>query len=258
LIVFADIGDRLEAAPGAGLRLDVRGPFADALAETAGENLVLRAARALAVAAGVAADAHLILDKALPVAAGIGGGSADAAAALRALVRLWRIAIPPADLARLALDLGADVPACLASRPVSVAGIGERLSEPAGKWPPLHFVLVNPLMPLATAAVFAARDAPFAPPMPLRRVPASTESLVAAVARRRNDLEAPALRLLPAVADVLAEIAACEGCRLARMSGSGATCFGLLADPESAAAAATAIRGRRPAWWVAAGPMRRP
>ena len=246
LVAFADIGDRLTAAPAAGLSLSVTGPFADVLADGT-DNLVLKAARALAEHCGVPANAALHLEKTLPVAAGIGGGSADAAAALRLCARLWQADIGADELARLALGLGADVPACLAGRTVRMRGIGERLAPLDPAPPAAPAVLVNPGVPVSTGRVFDALAGPFSPPARDRG-----GELAARAAANRNDLEAPAIALAPEIAQVLAALRAAPGLRLARMSGSGATCFGLFGSDAEAAAAARAIAAAHPAWWVAA------
>ena len=211
---------------------------------------MLRAARALAEHAGIRAGARLTLDKRLPIASGIGGGSADAAATLRLLCRLWGIPPDAADLATLALRLGADVPVCLASRPARMTGIGEHLGA-APALPDCGLLLVNPGVAVATAAVFKARTGDFSPPATLPPAWRSIADLAAGLACTTNDLQAPAIALCPAVAEVLAAIEATGGCRFARMSGSGATCFGLYDTP--AAAEAAAARLSRPAWWCHGG-----
>lgn len=242
-VTFLDQGDRLSLAPAAALRLDVVGATAADL-PVGEENIVLRAARGLAALAGHPPAAAIILDKRLPVAAGIGGGSADAAATLRGLCRLWRVAPPPEALAELALGLGADVPVCLAGQPARMQGIGERI-EPC-TLPALDLVLVNPRLPLATAAVFKALDRSRCGPRPSGPAPAT------AWRASRNDLEPAARALLPAIDAALAALAAAPGCTLARMSGSGPTCFGLFPDRSAALAAATALQAARPGWWVVA------
>jgi 4-diphosphocytidyl-2-C-methyl-D-erythritol kinase len=222
------------------------------------DNLVLRAARRLADAAGIGAGARLSLTKRLPVAAGLGGGSADAAAALTALVRLWRVELDAGRLAALALDLGADVPVCLVARAAFVGGIGEAI-DPA-PLPPAPLLLVNPGVALVTADVFRARAAAgtaFGAAGPRwSSAPADAAALIARLAGTRNDLEAAASGLVPAVGQALAAIAAQPGCRLARMSGSGATCFGLFTTSAAAAGAAAAIRAARSGWWVASTMLR--
>ncbi len=248
LVVFAAVGDVLRAAPDGALTLAVTGPFAAALDGT-GDNLVLRAARALAAASGVAPRARLTLEKRLPVASGIGGGSADAAAALRVLARLWGVA--PAS-AELALALGADVPVCLAGRAARMGGIGETLA-PAPRLPECGIVLVNPGVAVATHAVFRARSGGFSPPLDLPAGWEDAAAMAADLARLRNDLEAPACALEPAIGTVLAALLALPGARLARMSGSGATCFALFAT--AAAARAAAARVARPGWWSWGGAL---
>ncbi|HVH01575.1 MAG TPA: 4-(cytidine 5'-diphospho)-2-C-methyl-D-erythritol kinase [Amaricoccus sp.] len=244
LAVFPRVGDRLFATPAPGLTLAVEGRFAGALA--AADNLVLRAARLLGSGRGAA----LSLDKALPVAGGIGGGSADAAAALRLLARLWDVPLPGAAAV---LGLGADVPVCLAGLPSRMRGIGERL-EPL-PLPGFWLVLANPGVRLETAAVFAALAGRFGPPLPAPPAFADAATLAGWLAARRNDLEAPAVGLAPPLAAVLSALAAQPGCALARMSGSGATCFGLFDAAGPAEAAAATLRRARRDWWVAAAPV---
>ena len=256
LAVFPAIADRLTVVPGSGpgsgpgLSLEIGGPFGSGLSAES-DNLVLRAARALAEAHGLAPDAALRLEKHLPLAAGIGGGSSDAAAALRLLSRLWGVAIPDG----LALSLGADVPVCLgAPEPRLMAGIGEQLS-PAPPMPEFWIVLVNPGAAVATGAVFAAVDGrdnlPGPPssswPPPLTDFAALTGWL----ARQRNDLQPAAVSICPAIAEVLAALGDAP---LARMSGSGATCFALHGREAEAQAQAERLRRSRPDWWVVAAP----
>ncbi len=242
LAVFAGAGDVLRAEPADDLSLDLRGPFSDGL-QAEPDNLVLRAARALAEAAGVPARARLMLDKRLPVASGIGGGSADAAAALRLLARLWRI--DPAAIAAVAPGLGADVPACVASRPVRMGGVGERLGAAPGL-PAFGLLLVNPGVPVATPAVFRARTGPFSAEATLPPAWKGAAAMAADLAALSNDLQAPAAALCPAVEDALGWLRSQPGCLLARMSGSGATCFGVFAGAAEASASAA---GAPAAWW---------
>jgi 4-diphosphocytidyl-2-C-methyl-D-erythritol kinase len=250
LTAFAAFGDLLALQEHDRLELELTGPFASPLAAEP-DNLVLRAARRLAACAGCKAVARITLDKRIPVAAGLGGGSADAAAALRGLSRLWRLGIAPADLASLAAGLGADVPVCLAGRTARMRGAGEQI-EPWDGLPPLAVLLVNPNLPLATAAVFGALEAtpegagrPWPPPC-------EAHAFLAWLSAGANHLEAPAARLMPQIQDVLALLAAQEGCTVARMSGSGATCFGLFATPAARDLAAAAIGGAQPGWWLVA------
>ena len=257
LVAFAGIGDTVQVYPAPEITLEIAGPFAAALGDIE-ENLVMRAARLLREAAGVRAGARIRLVKRLPVAAGMGGGSSDAAAALRALSAHWDGCPRGDDLARLALSLGADVPVCLSGRAALVAGIGESLTG-APALPATYLTLANPGEPLSTARVFAAFGAAlgerFSRPAPFAGAPGSASELAAELARRGNDLEAPARSLVPAVGAVLEELAGEPGCLISRMSGSGPTCFGLFADAGEAARAAARIAGRRPEWWVVDAPL---
>lgn len=250
LAVFPGAADRLSAAPADALTLEVAGPNAAGL-ETGPDNLVLQAARALASATGVEAGARLVLDKRLPVASGIGGGSADAAAALRLLARLWDVHLPAERLQVIAQGLGADVPVCLESRPARMGGIGERL-QPAPSLPGCGMTLLNPGAAVATPDVFRARGGAFSGVPVLPDAWPDAAAMAADLAQMRNDLEAPAMTLCPAVAAVLEWLRAQPGCLLARMSGSGATCFGLFAEAEAAAAAAVRAPG---SWWAWGGAM---
>ncbi len=250
VVAFGPAADVVVARPGEGLSLTLAGPFAPVLAAD-GDNLVLRAARALADWAGRAPDASLTLHKHLPVASGIGGGSADAAATLRALCRLWRLAPSEAALAAIGLRLGADVPVCLRSQPVRMEGIGECLS-PLPPLPACGVLLANPGIPVATAAVFRARTGAFSPPMPGMPACPDAAALAAFLADEVNDLEAPAIGVAPAIGAVLARLRDLPGCLLARMSGSGATCFALFADPAQAGQGRALLP---PDWWRSAGPL---
>ncbi|MBY0335235.1 MAG: 4-(cytidine 5'-diphospho)-2-C-methyl-D-erythritol kinase [Acetobacteraceae bacterium] len=245
LAVFGPAADRVSAGAGEGLTLTLDGPFGVALQAEA-DNLVLRAARLLAESAGVEPRAALRLTKRLPVASGIGGGSADAAAALRALARLWGVSVP---LEPLAAKLGADVPVCVASRPARMRGVGEVLDAAPGL-PRCALLLVNPGVALPTPEVFWARQGGFRPEAALPASWPDAEAMARDLRALANDLEPPAIALRPVIAEVLAAIAAQPGCLLARMSGSGATCFGLFADAALAEAAARALPA---AWWREAG-----
>lgn len=244
LVVFAGTGDRLDAAQADTLALDIAGSGAGALAGEA-DNLVLRAARALAAEARLPPRARLRLTKELPVAAGLGGGSADAAATLHALQRLWGVTLAPDRLAAVAASLGADVPACLASAPSRMGGIGEVL-EPAPALPAYGLLLANPRVPLATPAVFRARSGPFSARAPLPAAWPDAAAMARALAGLTNDLQPAAEALCPPVTETLAALRALPGSLLARMSGSGATCFALFPTPAAAAEAAALLP---PGWW---------
>jgi 4-diphosphocytidyl-2-C-methyl-D-erythritol kinase len=253
IVVFAREADRLAFTPGKTLSLRVRG----ATAKQSGpldDNLVLKAARALAAGVPGLKLGRFVLDKRLPVAAGLGGGSSDAAAALRLLARANRLKLDDPRVRRVARRTGADVPVCLDPAPRRMRGIGERLSAPLSV-PRLAAVLVNPGVAVPTRDVFAklglrrgesrrgAADA---------RLPRDRDRLIEALAKGRNDLEPPAIKINPAIATVLVALNNQPGCRFARMSGSGATCFGLFGSVSAAAAAARQIAKVQPRWWVKA------
>lgn len=252
LVAFVDIGDRLKAEPATSLSLTVDGPEAADLAAFGDDNLVLRAARLLADQTGITAGAALHLEKHLPVAAGIGGGSSDAAAALLALKQLWRLSLDDAALCALGARLGADVPACLYKRAVWVGGIGERV-EPAEPLPKAGILLVNPRRALPTAAVFAARRGPFGDVGRFAPMPSTASALAHALMPCRNDLTEAAIGLVPEIAAVLARLDRLPGSFLARMSGSGATCFALFANRTAAKKAGALVAAAEPRWWCAAG-----
>jgi 4-diphosphocytidyl-2-C-methyl-D-erythritol kinase len=243
VFAFAEDGDRLSVAPTETLSLQVVGPFANQLPASA-DNLVLRAAETLRSRYGVGQGAALTLDKQLPVASGIGGGSADAAAALRLLVRWWSLETDQAALLDIAAGLGADVPACLGSRTIRGEGRGDILSpvaeRPASGYP---LLLVNPRVALATAEVFRRWDG-------VDRGPLGDPLL------GRNDLEEAAVEIAPEVRAVLTALGASRGVTVARMSGSGATCFALYLDVEDRDEAQARLAGHHPAWWTLASRLR--
>ena len=251
LVAFADVGDHISVAPSDRLSLAVTGPFGAALAGE-GDNLVLRALRALGAATGRGDPALAVtLDKRLPIAAGLGGGSSDAGAALRLARDRLAPDLDDERLARMAAAVGADGPMCLFARPAWAEGRGDRLTpEPA--LPPLSAVLVNPGVPSPTGAVYRALDdgPPRAADRPLRPADWTGPAVVDWLAGLRNDLEAPAVALQPVIGEALAAVRTAPGVDLARMSGSGATVFGLCASPEAASAAARALSRRHPGWWV--------
>jgi len=248
LIAFTDLADEIEAVPSDRLTLTVDGPLAAAIAEEGDNNLVLKAARLLADRAGVAPRAALRLTKRIPVTAGLGGGSADAAATLQTLIDLWRIALPVEELFDLAARLGADVPMCFAGRAALASGVGERLA-PAPALPPCAILLVNPRAALPTPDVFKARRGAFSESRPLHPW-TDLASFAAALAERDNDLTDAAIALRPVVADVLAFLRKGDGALHVGMSGSGATCFALYESVELANRAAARLPTP---WWHHAG-----
>ena len=249
LFAFCADGDRLSASAADTLSLAIEGPFGEGL--SAGpDNLVLRAAEALRAEAGVTAGAAIRLDKRLPVASGIGGGSADAAAALRLLVRLWGVTVADEALHAIGAALGADVPACVASRACRGEGRGDALDfldEGALAGRPV--LLVNPRVAVPTGPVFQRWDG-------IDRGPLAGGDPLAAALAGRNDLEPPARAMQPVIADVVEALAAMPGVVLARMSGSGATCFALYDSLDARDAADRAIAEARPGWWRLATRLR--
>ncbi len=253
LVAFTEIGDALAFEPEGDLALVIEGPFAGALQ---GSNLVTAAAEAAKTLVPGVALGRFRLDKRLPVAAGLGGGSADAAAALRLLARANPGQLPVAAIENLAASLGSDVTACIRSRPALMTGRGERVTPVEGL-PPCGVLLVNPGVPLASGAVYGALGAP---PLSERRseppaIPSFAgdfDALVAYADARANDLEPAAIELVPEIADVLAALKGLEGARLVRLSGSGPTCFALFATEAEAKRAAATISAAQPSWWVVA------
>jgi 4-diphosphocytidyl-2-C-methyl-D-erythritol kinase len=249
LAVFADIGDRLTAEPAEELSLQVQGPFA---AQLQGQNnLVLEAASLLAEKAGKPAKAKLTLTKNLPVASGIGGGSADAGAALRLLVKFWQVKLDDKSLRELALSLGSDVPACLASRHAFMEGRGEILT-PVATLPRLPLLLANPGVQVPTKEIFAALGERSGVGM---KLPAGgfidLADLLRFLETSGNDLQAPALAKAPAIGEVLDALKRLPGALFTRMSGSGATCFALMPDEGGSARAALWLKEKHPDWWIA-------
>jgi len=252
VVMFADVGDIVEAAPGEGLSLTVRGEFAESL--SAGEdNLVLRAARALAEAAGLSEPGvALSLEKNMPIASGIGGGSSDAAATLRALNELWGLKLTTAQLAEIARQLGGDVPVCVGARTAFMTGTGESFRPMHAL--PFAAVLVNPLIPLPTANVYRQFDRmnlgadlrPSEPPLWT-----NPDAALREIAALGNDLEAAARALLPELDDLAAMLRADARVLHAGLSGSGATMFALVQNSDDAAAMAEALQRAHPEWWVA-------
>lgn len=262
VVAFADCADRLTLEPGGELRLATTGPLAAACGETS-DNLVFKAAKLLADAVPNLKLGAFALDKVLPVAAGIGGGSADAAAALRLLARLNNLSLDDPRLQEVALATGADVPVCLFSRACDMTGVGEQLLPLA--LPSMPCVMVNPRVPVATKDVFrelglrngellvGATDVLEAPAWPEQG--GSIADWVDVLETVANDLEAPALRIEPVIGDVLEVLRDSAGVKLARMSGSGATCFAIYGVPAEAHVAAEKLRRDHPGWWVHAGTL---
>ena len=256
LVVFAGVADEIVARRADIDRLKVTGPFA-AAAGSGDANLVSRAVAAFRARwpEHVPFGLDIALHKNLPVAAGLGGGSADAAAALRMMVQMSADQVSPAELAQLALSLGADVPACLGTGPCEVRGVGEIVHR-LKRFPTCHIVLVNPLVPVVTADVFRRLEKRANDPLPQLPQPLTRPAQLGIwLHETRNDLEPPAITLVPAIATLIARMAAVEGCILARMSGSGGTVFGLFGSASRAHQAAHDLREAFPGYWVAAAPV---
>lgn len=245
LVCFAHVGDRLTVSPALSNQLTVMGRYAGAV-PTGDDNLIWRAAGLLK------GTFNVTLEKNLPVASGIGGGSADAAAALSAMTSVLNCPMPGLEAQ---LSLGADVPVCVMGGLVRMRGIGDQLEPLDTGGFPWPMVLVNPGVPVSTPAVFrnlsSKTNAPMASPHELGPSPSQMDGFIDWLAQQRNDLEAPAKELVPAVGDVLDRLQAQSGCLLARMSGSGATCFGIFAEDDAARSAAKALSAEQPDWWVA-------
>ena len=249
LFAFAEDGDRLSVQAAAELKLEAAGPFATHLGPL-DDNLVLKAGRALRDRYGVSEGAAITLDKRLPVASGIGGGSADAAAALRLLSRFWDLPALDDALLEIARTLGADVPACVRSHLAWGTGRGDVLAWQDGEGlAGMPLLLVNPGVPVSTAEAFARWDGVDRGPMPIN-------SPLITAREGRNDLEAPAGAIAPQIVEVRALLNAAAGVFASRMSGSGATCFALFEREEERDTAAAAIAGQRPDWWLLATRLR--
>lgn len=253
LVAFADFGDTLTLLPGAKLALDVSGPFAMASGPVH-DNLVLKAVAELRASRSGLKVGHFLLEKNIPVAAGLGGGSADAAAALRLLARLNHMAHDDARLASAALRVGADLPVCLTSQPCVMTGIGEQHSAPLDL-PQLWAVLVNPGVLLATRDVFARFTVADTGAKPMGSIPHMQDALIDFLKQHDNDLTPSAIACEPAVGNVLMTLRAVPGVRLVRMTGSGSTCFALFASSGEAASAARRIEAEYKDWWVKAASL---
>jgi 4-diphosphocytidyl-2-C-methyl-D-erythritol kinase len=253
LVAFTEFGDELGFVLGRfnALSMSIHGPFADSLSGN-GDNLILKAARLLAETVSVTPRVQIALNKCIPVASGVGGGSADAAAALRGLAQLWNVRLPAVRMLDIAAAIGSDVPVCLGSEVAWMEGRGERV-RPLPKLPPTAMVLVNPNVQVSTADVFRRLDkrrgtGSSAPAASF----ADTASLARYLETTSNDLEAPAIQIAPVIGEVLEELKRLPGVLFARMSGSGATCFALMENSKSADAGAGRVLERHPNWWAIA------
>lgn len=247
LVGFTEVGDQILAERADEISLKIVGPFSGGLSVNE-DNLVLRAARSLAREAGCQSGSAITLQKNLPVSSGIGGGSSDAAATLHALNTLWQTNLSPDELAQIGLGLGADVPVCLLRKTARMSGIGEVIC-PMLPLPDFGVLLINPRVPVSTRQGFKARHGPFSSVVE-ETVPADRAEFCRFLLSQKNDLQDPAIEFVPVIAKVLETLSAQTGCHMARLSGSGATCFGLFDDQEAAAAAGIAISTQHAGWWI--------
>jgi len=255
VVVFANIGDRLTFARHDSLFIDVAGPFAGDVCAPR-DNLIYKAAQALGENYKTAPTAQILLEKNLPVASGMGGGSSDAAAALKGLAQLWGLPEEFDRMQKIAATLGADVPACLMRRPVWMEGAGEKMMR-LPDMPDMHLVLVNPAVATPTPEVFHQFRAKFSPPIQFIGRRKTMGEWIADLKLYRNDLTDAAIAVSPEIKIALQAIADTQGCQIARLSGSGATCFGIYETPTAAHAAVNKLRQQHPEWWVTAAGLLR-
>ena len=247
LIAFASHGDQIVVKKCDHFRLEASGPFSETLPPS-NENLVIKAAKELAMGTNYESGACIKLIKNLPVSSGIGGGSADAAATLRALNELWETNLQNKDLMIMALRLGADVPVCLLSKTARISGIGDKVSRVSGL-PKCGILLVNPGIPISTVNVFQLRQGDFSNQVQIPKME-NREALFDFLSHQKNDLQDAAIKIAPKIKEVLKILTDDPNCRLARLSGSGGTCFGLYEDEPTALFAAESMSGYFSDWWI--------
>lgn len=263
LVAFADIGDQLEIEPAQDFEFQIKGPYSNSFgskerdASPHSANLVVQAAWALAQATQKIPNIRATLTKNLPIASGIGGGSSDAAAMIWGLLEWWGISSQSHFLPGLMARLGADVPVCLSCKPSRIRGIGD-IIDTAPDMAEVALVLVNPAKPCITADIFRLYGGSFKEPQSMPETLADFDTLIAFLGEQDNDLYDAACGMVPEIGNVINALDGQAGCALARMSGSGATCFGLFKDEETAKAAAATIKEENPDWWVKAGWLNRP
>ncbi len=256
LVAFTQFGDELTIEPADELLLSVSGEFASVLPAASPDNLVMKAALALQRLCGTSQGAHITLIKNLPVGSGMGGGSSDAAAVLQGLLRLWNIKPDRKQFEMLCLSLGSDVPMCMAGGAAFVRGVGDDISSVVLA-ADVHVLLVHPREPLLTADVYRAFSSPFSASVSMPMRINSFAQLISLISPMHNVLEQPAKKLMPQIESIVQNIAAQDGCAFARMSGSGAGCFGLFESRQAAEAAKASITRLQPRWWCAATQLER-
>lgn len=254
LVSFAGVGDIITITPAYSFSLKLDGPFASSLPNDTSNNIVFKAAHRLAERVGREPDIAITLNKQLPVASGLGSGSADAAAVLRGLIRLWDIKLSKEQLVELSLTLGADVPVCLYSLPAYVTGIGETV-KPISSLPRAWLVLVSNLHPMVTQSVFRLydivnRDLDFPSRTLVTTIPTDVFNFAHLLTERRNDLQDIALLLEPEIKHILEVLTHLPGCLLSRVSGSGSACFGLFSDQEAAYNGESSLKEQETSWWI--------
>ena len=249
LVIFSDFSDQVDVWPSNQIELEIKGPFATALTNGS-QNIVLRAAKELQAYLGVSFGAKIVLNKKIPVAAGLGGGSSDAAATIKALLKLWRVDFEKRDISVMALELGADVPVCLFSQPSFVGGVGEKI-YPILSFPPVHIVLINPRIEVPTGQIFSNYKGPFNQSARFEIAPKTAEELVRFLKDKgSNDLVKPAIEIAPEIEMALNFLNSDVNCKFANMSGSGATCFGIYLNFFHANEAFKKCKKAYPNWWA--------
>ncbi len=255
LFIFTELGDELFFAPSDDLSLEIKGDFSGFISASP-DNSILKAARMLGEALNITPKAKITLFKNLPIAAGIGGGTADAAATLTGLQKLWHRTLPEKKLYEIAVKLGSDVSPSLYGRPVLIGGTGDIL-KPSPILPRMGILLANPMVPVFSGEIFRSRKPVFTPPFTFKGKYTDVCELAKDLQSCRNDLTDAAIAIQPEIADVLQAISEnTDDCRLARMSGSGATCFGLYDSFDSAEKAQKALKKKYPLWWIKASGLK--
>lgn len=261
---FVDIGDYISLEKSDGFSFEVTGPYKDYFSERdldpspQSGNLVVRAFHRLSQATGKSPDVHITLQKNLPLASGIGGGSSDAGACIWGLMELWKVSPVASYLPSILLELGTDVPVCLKCQPSHMAGLGDLITPIECALPEVPIVLINPMIPCPTSNIYKSFNGQFSPPPSIPEYFSGVSEFIDFLEPLQNDLTNAAIDNVPEIKDVVACLSERKGLLLSRMSGSGATCFGLFSSNENAKKAALDIKGKHPDWWVQSGHLNRP